>query len=170
MGTFQILAGISLVAIAAPALADSCLPAWAEPPASDSGAYELVMTTLEPGGTANYARGPATYFGSYVRPPGVPMPARWATTTQNPADLYRDIDNSLSGLQPKPSSVGGYIQPTVSITVTATAIPVVTLRYLDTNPIKTQRLSASCSAGGVLHATSQEIDVLIYLRRPITVL
>ena len=167
MRTLSELILASITTISSPAMADSCASALAAPLPSEAGTFGFTMSTLDRNGIATYSRGSAGYLKSLnisggPNLPPVPRPARWLTAATQPATLYRDIGKVVRNTPPQ--NPGDFFVKFASINVTAVANPTVTVRFLDTGA--THTFAATCSASNVIHGTSEGIDMLIHLTRP----
>jgi hypothetical protein len=145
--------GLIFAFIPGAAFANSCLPYLT--PKDNSTGTTVIMTTLNKNGIASFSRGNVIYR-EQLRTPRMVLPPRWSSQADAPHKQY--FADRLAA----PPSIG--FDPArpdlISIWISVSAKPQVeiTLRSWGNGVV---RFTGACSAGGVLHGSTPDVDYLI---------
>lgn len=146
-------AGLFLALIPAPALAESCLPFLT--PRENVTGTSITMSTLNKNGVASFSIGSLVYRPPLTRPR--PIPARWTSQVGAPVKQFFSDRAATT-----PSEVG--FDPArsdqLSVSISVAASPAVEIRLRSWGNAAV-RFTGTCSAGGVIHGSTPDVDYLI---------
>jgi len=163
-----VMCGVIVVAVPGWASAESCLPFLTQKPNSVGGTVQLV--TMNKNGVASFSSFAVAYQAGGRAPGGGARPPNWHTANPvAPPDVSKQLfsDRLVDPAGQQPFDVSKADQINVVATVEASPQVTVTLRSWG-NGKATFR--ATCSDGGVMHGSTQDVDYLLTLTQTLPIL
>jgi hypothetical protein len=158
-----IAAGL-LVATTTPAAAQSCVPFLAP----DNGGARFELATLNKNGVGSWSQFEANYRPESRIPNGPRRPAQWYTysapTDAAPGTSPQLFSDRVARPAPSAQPFDASRPDLISVVVTVEASPQVTVTLRTWNNA-TATFRATCSAGGVLHGSTPDVDYLLFMTR-----
>ncbi|HEX5004693.1 MAG TPA: hypothetical protein VFV65_05215 [Gemmatimonadales bacterium] len=121
-----------------------------------------VVVTLNKNGVASYSELSVAYREAGPAPSGGVRPPSWASNRDNPApQLFSDRTSApASGVMRQPFDITQ--SDTLGLTISVESSPNVSIVLRSWGDVRAT-FRGTCSAGGVIHGSTPDVDYLIYI-------
>lgn len=122
----------------------------------------MTLTTLNKKAVASFSQSHMQYYGARPSATGGRQPARWVATDYDANDRHQLFSDRQKGAQLDAQPFDKDQADLIGLVVTIEESPQVTVTLRSWGNVKAT-FRATCSAGGVMHGSTPDVDYLLVL-------